>query len=456
MDTTRDSNMANFHCSVSYFSRKKGDNIVAAAAYRAGHKLKSLDDNLIKYPNRPSNDILFSAMLINQQFICSHKKVKEVITLRQEIWNKVELSEKRRDSRLGREVMVALPVELNLEQMIKLVKVFSGYLASRYYTVFDINLHKPKTDLRNFHCHILFPAREYLNNTFGKKIYKLDHRPSGRKEFLLIRKKWESITNFTLDISGSDQRISCKPNNSIVKRYNYPMNIWKAYKANKIQLPWEDHVKEVRGIENRIIDCKAKKILVQCQLFALWYAEYSFLKKNKYMDENEESVLKNKYYDEGERIFRSYGNSNTGNIIKQIGRISKLCNAIRKTTQSYTAGIQNFAVRSTKYIRELCEPKEYCSNRALYQNNCSKEEEKRIEVFQGAYPNCNPILRKRRVSRQEQTFWGWNKNETLNKNTISDAHRQEIIEKARAKIKRLGKKSMPSSNKRKRKNYGRS
>lgn len=43
---------------------------------------------------------------------------------REKLWNAVEAAEKTKDSRLGREFVVALPIELNQEQQISLIEKF--------------------------------------------------------------------------------------------------------------------------------------------------------------------------------------------------------------------------------------------------------------------------------------------------------------------------------------------
>ena len=58
--------MAIFHCSIKNFNRRSGaGNICSAAAYRSGERLKSIDDDKIKYPHRSKNDIEYSGLLNN-------------------------------------------------------------------------------------------------------------------------------------------------------------------------------------------------------------------------------------------------------------------------------------------------------------------------------------------------------------------------------------------------------
>jgi ATP-dependent exoDNAse (exonuclease V) alpha subunit len=88
---------------------------------------------------------------------------------RANLWNRVEAAENRKDSRVAREFLVALPAELDAEQRLGLVRGFSQELADRHRFVVDFAIHAPRTDPRNFHAHLLTSTREIHSTGFGAK-----------------------------------------------------------------------------------------------------------------------------------------------------------------------------------------------------------------------------------------------------------------------------------------------
>ena len=73
-------------------------------------------------------------------------------------------AETRKNARVARDILVALPVELNAEQRLGLVRGFSQELSDRYGFAVDVAIHAPRdfpgSDPRNFHAHLLATTRE--------------------------------------------------------------------------------------------------------------------------------------------------------------------------------------------------------------------------------------------------------------------------------------------------------
>ena len=80
-----------YHNSVSIIQRSAGRSSVAAAAYRAGEKLKDERTNLIHDYSRKSG-VDYSVIL--------SPIAADWITDRQQLWNRVEATERRCDARL--------------------------------------------------------------------------------------------------------------------------------------------------------------------------------------------------------------------------------------------------------------------------------------------------------------------------------------------------------------------
>ena len=88
--------MAIYHCSLRTFSRSQGDSAVAAAAYRAGAKLRDKRTGRIhRYEKRRG---------VKSAFILAPHGVPEKFLTRAFLWNAAEIAETRKNSRVAREV----------------------------------------------------------------------------------------------------------------------------------------------------------------------------------------------------------------------------------------------------------------------------------------------------------------------------------------------------------------
>ena len=99
---------------------------------------------------------------------------------REQLWNAVEAAEKTKDSRLAREFVVALPIELDKDSNISLLQNFIQKNFVDMGMCADFAIHD--TDGHNPHAHILLTVRPLNEN--GTWQYKTE------KEYLCI-KNWE-------------------------------------------------------------------------------------------------------------------------------------------------------------------------------------------------------------------------------------------------------------------------
>ena len=166
--------MAIFRLEAKIIGRKsrtpgKSVSVVATAAYRAGQSLHDdKADRTFNYRSR-TQEVVHSEILVpaNVPESLDPKQHKQR-DVRQELWNTIERVEKRKDSQLAREFVVALPRELNREQQIELLR---GWCKSEFTDkgmVADVSLHKSKNG-QNPHAHILCPTRPISEAGFGKK-----------------------------------------------------------------------------------------------------------------------------------------------------------------------------------------------------------------------------------------------------------------------------------------------
>jgi MobA/MobL family len=196
--------MAIYHLSASIVKRSAGRSVTAAAAYRAAAKIEDITTGLVHDYTR-KNGVDYSEILSP----ISTSLGNEWLTDRQELWNKIEEVERRKDAQLAREITLAIPRELSRPEQIALVREYvqTNYVAAGM--VADVNLHHLNGD--NPHAHILLTMRNLQTTPEGVVEFGLKNTGWNSKDLLLIhRKSWEEITNKYLANYGSDLKIDCR------------------------------------------------------------------------------------------------------------------------------------------------------------------------------------------------------------------------------------------------------
>ncbi len=141
--------MAEYHLSIKHISRSTGRSAVSAAAYRSREKLYDERQGMT-FDYTKKKDLAHAEIVLPAN---APERWKD----RETLWNEVEKSEMRIDSRLAREVEVALPKELNLKQQIVLVKEYVQAQFVDKGMVADICIHHSD---KNPHAHIMLTLRE--------------------------------------------------------------------------------------------------------------------------------------------------------------------------------------------------------------------------------------------------------------------------------------------------------
>ena len=190
--------MAIYHCSLKNFSRAEGHSAVAAAAYRAGALIRDERTRRIhRYEKRRG---------VKSTFILAPNSAPKNLLTRACLWNAAETRETRKNSRVAREVILALPYELSDAQRAELTRDMALWLIERYRVVVDIAIHSPVAeeghDPRNHHAHLLFTTREVGSDGLGAKTRILDDKVTGPQEIELIREVWETLANDALGRAG--------------------------------------------------------------------------------------------------------------------------------------------------------------------------------------------------------------------------------------------------------------
>ena len=192
--------MAIFHLDISVISRSAGRSSTAAAAYRLAARIEDQRTGLT-HDYRRKTGVVASGVVGWEQGAMGA------------LWNSAEAAETRRNACTAREVMVALPAELNAEQQARLIRGFAAHLRDRYGVAATWAIHAaPKGgDERNAHAHILMTTRKVdADGRFGEKTRALDDRRQGPEEIKTIRLEWEKRVNRELEKTGSTTRVASR------------------------------------------------------------------------------------------------------------------------------------------------------------------------------------------------------------------------------------------------------
>lgn len=189
-----------FHLDVSTVSRSQGRSSVAAAAYRAGQKLFDGRTGLCHDYKRKQG--------VLETFIAAPDGC-DWITDRNTLWDSVETAEKRKNSTVAREWLVALPDALEADQRTDLTRALAAELVTRYGVAVDVAIHAPSKggDQRNHHAHLLTTTRQAGPNGLGAKTRILDAAKTGGVEIANMREWWAGMVNDALGAAQSPARI---------------------------------------------------------------------------------------------------------------------------------------------------------------------------------------------------------------------------------------------------------
>ncbi|SPR14523.1 conjugal transfer protein TraA [Orientia tsutsugamushi] len=169
---------------VEFLSRSTGGDSCRKAAYNARTIVKNKQTG-IRYNFSHKKDNVYHTVLIpdyvNQDF-------KNIQTL----MNEVERTETRENSKLLKDIVIALPdaKELNLEHRIELThRIVDAMEWVQNGLGVQIDIHKPQTGDKNWHAHILVTTRRFKENgeELGDKAVDLE------AEFITVKGQWRII-----------------------------------------------------------------------------------------------------------------------------------------------------------------------------------------------------------------------------------------------------------------------
>jgi len=175
--------------------RSQGRNIAAALAYLTREELEDRRTGLV-YDYEKRGGLIGKGTLF-PELEKGGWTVREKTFSRQEkeeFCFAVEVKETRKNGRLAKEVLVAIPVELDREKQIELARNFAEKLVERYRVGAFWAIHEPPKggDSRNIHLHILLTTRVIeANGSLGEKVRALD----AKSEMECMKKIWKELAN---------------------------------------------------------------------------------------------------------------------------------------------------------------------------------------------------------------------------------------------------------------------
>ena len=200
--------MAIYHLEAKVISRGTGRSACAAAAYMSCSRIYNDYDGI-------QHDYTRKQGLVWQQVFLPENAPPEWQD-REILWNAVEENEKTKDSRLAREMIVALPIELSPAkwQMLLTDYIQNNFVADGMCA--DVCIHD--TDGHNPHAHIMLTVRPL--DEHGKWQYKT------QKEYLCVRNGEErgfTAAEFkTAQADGWEKQYPYKPKKGKKKTYLPP------------------------------------------------------------------------------------------------------------------------------------------------------------------------------------------------------------------------------------------
>lgn len=285
--------MAIFQFNMQIIGRSEGRSVVSAAAYRSAEKINNDYTGTVDDYTRKK--------WVEHSEVCLPPNAPSKYKDRAVLWNSVELTEKGRTARLAREIEAALPVELSMEENIRLVQ---GFVQDAFVSdgmIADINIHNPPvTDSRgipinkdgkpaadmeemvfqNPHVHILLTVRpmdengnwaaksqkEYVckKGNVVKNMTAEEFRAAKSQGWAKEYQYWEGKKKVWLTPSEAFSknlvRVSKNPRSTPYGRRDAQMERWSSTDALlKYRSAWEGHVNralEQAGRPERV-DCRS-------------------------------------------------------------------------------------------------------------------------------------------------------------------------------------------------------
>lgn len=186
--------MAMFHLSFNMLKRSAGKSSCYLAAYNARTKIE--DDR-----TGDVYDYSYRSDLFHHCILAPEHTPLNIVENSAVLWNEIEKIEKRKDAQLSRYFDIAIPVELDNDAKITLVKNYCKRNFVSKGMIADISFHD--LDGHNPHAHVMLTLREITPQGFGNK------NRSWNEHDLMDewRASWSRMSNRALERVGSRSRM---------------------------------------------------------------------------------------------------------------------------------------------------------------------------------------------------------------------------------------------------------
>ena len=335
--------MAIYHLEVKVVSRGAGRSACAAAAYLSCSRIYNNYDGV-------QHDYTRKRGLVAQQIFLPPNAPTEWKN-RETLWNAVEAAEKTKDSRLAREFVVALPVELGKTEWMRLL---TDYIQTQFVAqgmCADMAIHD--TDGHNPHAHILLTVRPL--NPDGTWQAKTE------KEYLCIKDGIEK--GFTAAEFRAAQIEGWE------KQYQYKLD-----KAGKKKAYFPPSVAEAQGLERASKYPKSTKYGRQNPISERWNIEEQLClwrvawadHVNKYLEQagKSERIDHRSFADQGRDEQPTIHEGVVARALEKNGIVSDRCelnrqikrdNALLKSLKAAITKLTDAVKRSIPAMAELLE-----------------------------------------------------------------------------------------------------
>lgn len=190
-----------YRCEAKAISRGQGRSCVAAAAYRHATTLQDNRQQLTHSYDRKGG-------VVHSEII-TPDNAPDWTKERGSLWNTIDAAEKRKDAMTAREVLVALPRELDHSQQIEAVRSFVQEEFTARGIIADVAIHEP--DARDGetqpHAHIMVSDRPLDASQPSGLSTKKDRTLADSSGIDAMRERWANHCNAALERSGLGERV---------------------------------------------------------------------------------------------------------------------------------------------------------------------------------------------------------------------------------------------------------
>ena len=202
--------MALYRFEVKTISRSDGRSAVAAAAYRNGSSMRD-------FANKTTHDYTRREKLGPSFTVVGGRVVSQAVPS-EKLWNAAEAAETRKNSTVARELVIALPHELDTRAHVRMLRALTEELTKVHGFAAEVSIHPPsrhsEADDRNHHAHVMLTTRRVTSIRggeilLGEKTRELDARATGPGHVTAWRETWERVMNAELAQARVVQ-VSCR------------------------------------------------------------------------------------------------------------------------------------------------------------------------------------------------------------------------------------------------------